>query len=60
MGTCRAGAQPISRPVVCFFVRSAEDEQLMRKLDELKRDPEKWREYIESRAEKAIKNWRKR
>ena len=40
-------------------MRSAEDEQLVRKLDELKKDPEKWREYIESRAERAIRHWRK-
>ena len=41
-------------------MHSAEDEQLIQKLDELKKDPEKWRQYIESRAEKAIKHWRKR
>ena len=38
----------------------AEDEEVMRKLDRLMKDPAKWREYIESRAEKAIKNWPKR
>ena len=32
-----------------------EDEELMRKLDRLK-DPLKWKEYIESRADKAIKH----
>lgn len=41
-------------------MHSAEDEQLIRKLDELKKDPEKRKEYIESRAAKAIKHWRKR
>jgi hypothetical protein len=40
--------------------REAEDEEVMRKLDRLMKDPAKWREYIESRAEKAVKNWRKR
>lgn len=40
--------------------RSAEDEALMRKLDDLMKDPAKWREYVESRAEKAIKHWPKR
>ena len=39
---------------------SAEDEELMRKLDNLMKDPAKWKEYIESRAEKAIKHWPKR
>ena len=39
---------------------STEDEELMRKLDDLMKDPVKWREYIESRAEKAIKHWPKR
>ena len=39
---------------------SVEDEELMSKLDDLMKDPVKWKEYIESRAEKAIKHWRKR
>jgi hypothetical protein len=39
---------------------SAEDEELMRKLDNLMKDPTKWKEYIESRAEKAIEHWPKR
>ncbi len=39
---------------------SAEDDELMRKLDNLMKNPAKWKEYIESRAEKAIKHWPKR
>jgi hypothetical protein len=37
--------------------READDEEVMRKLDRLMKDPAKWREYVESRAEKAITNW---
>ena len=37
-----------------------EDEELMRKLDRLMKDPVKWKEYIESRADKAIRHWPKR
>ena len=40
--------------------RSDEDEELMHKLDNLMKDPVKWREYVESRADKAIKHWPKR
>lgn len=39
---------------------STEDEQLMQKLDALRKDPAKWKEYIESRVEKAVKHWPKR
>lgn len=39
---------------------SPEDEELMRKLDNLMKDPAKWREYIEARADMAIKHWPKR
>jgi len=35
------------------------DEEIMRKIDELMKDPEKFDEYIASRLDKAIKNWRK-
>lgn len=40
--------------------QSTDDEELMRKLDDLMKDPAKWKEYIESRAEKAIEHWPKR
>jgi hypothetical protein len=40
--------------------RFPEDEELMRKFDSLMKDPAKWKEYIESRAEKAIRHWPKR
>jgi hypothetical protein len=40
--------------------RETEDEEVMRKLDRLMKDPAKWREYVERRAEKAITHWPKR
>ena len=39
---------------------SAEDEEVMRKIDALMKDPEKWKEYVASRAERAIRHWPKR
>lgn len=39
---------------------SAEDEEVMRRLDALMKDPEKWKEYVASHAERAIKHWPKR
>lgn len=39
--------------------RSEEDDEVMRKLDDLIKDPVKWKEYIESHAERALKHWRK-
>lgn len=39
---------------------SAGDEEVMQKIDALMKDPEKWREYIASHAERALKHWRKR
>ncbi len=36
------------------------DEEVIRKIDEIRKDPEKWEEYIESRLDRAVKNWRKR
>jgi hypothetical protein len=40
--------------------REAEDEEVMRRLDLLMKDPDKWREYVKARAEKAIRHWPKR
>ena len=40
--------------------RRADDEEVMRKLDELMKDPVKFQEYVEARADKALKHWRKR
>jgi len=40
--------------------RRAGDEEVMRKLDELMKDPEKFQKYVEARAEKALEYWRKR
>lgn len=59
MRTIRLGELPISERGRWHFMRtsSTEDEELMRKLDNLMKDPAKWKEYIESRADKAIKNW---
>lgn len=35
----------------------AEDEKIMRKLDELMKDPQKFDEYVASRLDRAVKNW---
>jgi hypothetical protein len=40
--------------------QSAKDEEVMRKIDSLMQDPNKWEDYIASRAETALKHWRKR
>lgn len=39
---------------------SVEDEEVMRVLDSLMKDPDKWKEYIALHAERALKHWRKR
>lgn len=39
---------------------SEKDEEAVRKTNALMKDPVKWQEYIESRAERALKHWRKR
>jgi len=36
------------------------DEEILRRIDELRKDPRKWEAYIESRLDRAVKNWRKR
>jgi len=36
---------------------SESDEDIRRKIDELRKDPEKFREYIASRLDRAVKNW---
>lgn len=33
------------------------DEDILRRIDELSRDPAKWDAYIASRADKVIDNW---
>lgn len=33
--------------------------EILRKMGELRKDPQKWEEYIAPRAEKALNNWRK-
>jgi len=35
------------------------DEQILKRIDELRKDPQKWEEHIESRLDRAVKNWRK-
>lgn len=41
---------------------SGDDEyrQVIRKWEELKKDPKKWEEYNSIQAEKVLKHWRKR
>jgi hypothetical protein len=36
------------------------DEEILRRIDELRKDPKKWEQYIESRLDRAVKNWRKK
>ena len=36
------------------------DEEVMKKIDELRKDPKKFEEYVASRMDRAVKNWRKR
>ncbi len=33
------------------------DEDVMRKMDELMKDPEKFDQYVASRLDRAVKNW---
>ncbi|MDA4136920.1 MAG: hypothetical protein OK449_08025, partial [Thaumarchaeota archaeon] len=36
------------------------DEEILRKIRELRRDPAKWDAYIASRADKVLDNWPRR
>jgi hypothetical protein len=36
---------------------SAKDEEVMRRIDSLMQDPNKWEDYIASRVERVLKNW---
>ena len=33
------------------------DEEIIRKMDEVMKDPKKFEEYVASRLDKAVKNW---
>jgi hypothetical protein len=33
------------------------DEEIMRKFDELMKDPKKFKEYVASRMDRAVRNW---
>lgn len=35
------------------------DEEVMKKIDEIMKDPKKFDEWMEARMDKAVKNWRK-
>ena len=37
-----------------------DDEEVIRKIDLLMKDPDKWDEYIASRVERVLKHWPKR
>ncbi len=41
---------------------SGEDEyeEVVRKLQKLRRDPKRWEEYMADRAERALNHWRKK
>jgi len=39
--------------------RVESDEEIIRKIDELMKDPEKLKQAIESRIDKVVKNWPK-
>jgi len=45
---------PLSEP------RAGSDEESIRRIDELMKDPEKLRQAIESRIDAVVKNWPKR
>ena len=36
------------------------DEEIMKKIDEPRKDPKKWGDYLSSRLDRAVKNRRKR
>ncbi len=36
------------------------DEEVMRKIDEIMKDPKKLEEYVASRLDRAVKNWPRR
>ncbi len=40
--------------------RAESDEEIIRKIDELMKDPEKFKQAIESRMDTVVKNWPKR
>ena len=40
--------------------RAESDEEIIRKIDELMKDPEKFKQTIESRIDTVVKNWPKR
>ena len=40
--------------------RVESDEEIIRKIDELMKDPERLKQAIESRMDKVVKNWPKR
>jgi hypothetical protein len=35
------------------------DEEIIRKIDEILKDPERFEEWMASRMDRAVKNWRK-
>jgi hypothetical protein len=39
---------------------SAKDEEVMRRIDSLMQDPNKWEDYIASRVERVLKHWPRR
>jgi hypothetical protein len=40
--------------------RAESDEEVIRRIDELMKDPEKFKQAIESRMDRVVKNWPKR
>ncbi|MDV3293575.1 MAG: hypothetical protein LYZ70_04835 [Nitrososphaerales archaeon] len=40
--------------------RKETSEDVVKELDELKKDPKRWEEFMASQAEKALKHWRGR
>jgi hypothetical protein len=40
--------------------RKEESEDVVRELDEIRKDPKKWEEFMARQAEKALRHWRGR
>ena len=36
------------------------DDEIIRRIEEMMRDPDKFEEYVEARLDRAVKNWPRR
>ncbi len=51
---CMKSGTPLSGP------SSESDEEILHKIGELRKDPEKFKEYVASRLDRAVRNWPRR